>query len=259
MARQYTFAPDLKTVEINGFRINLDCNNNYDLFVGKNRDDQIYMAKNPVYIESYGFINETTMLGKTDDPKILEIGILEGGSTIFFDLLYRTPTISCVDMRQDVPAALNKYIKDQRSQNISVHTRIDQADKNILANIVDTDLGGRPDLIIDDASHFYEETKASFECLFPRLSLGGIYVIEDWSWSHSEGAQADDHFWKNKSSLTNLIFEIIMISGSDLSAISRLMFLPGMAVIERGPGVLPEYGWELDTKQMLRGQSLPLV
>ena len=35
--------------------------------------------------------------------------------------------------------------------------------------------------MIDDASHLYNETSASFNVLFPRLRPGGLYVIEDWS------------------------------------------------------------------------------
>ena len=33
-----------------------------------------------------------------------------------------------------------------------------------------------------DASHWLEETRTSFEILFPRLRPGGVYVIEDWGW-----------------------------------------------------------------------------
>ena len=47
---------------------------------------------------------------------------------------------------------------------------------------------GRPvDLVIDDASHRYPETVASFEVLFPRLRTGGLYVIEDWTAEHRLG------------------------------------------------------------------------
>ena len=38
--------------------------------------------------------------------------------------------------------------------------------------------------MIDDASHLYVETKASFEELFPRLRPGGLFIIEDWASGH---------------------------------------------------------------------------
>jgi hypothetical protein len=40
------------------------------------------------------------------------------------------------------------------------------------------------DLVIDDASHIYGPTKASFQALFPLLRPGGLYLIEDWAWAH---------------------------------------------------------------------------
>ena len=38
--------------------------------------------------------------------------------------------------------------------------------------------------MIDDASHLYEPSLASFETLFPLLRPGGTYIIEDWKWEH---------------------------------------------------------------------------
>ena len=54
----------------------------------------------------------------------------------------------------------------------------------MLRQIVEGELADELDLVVDDASHTYEETRASFEFLFPLLSPGGVYVIEDWSWAH---------------------------------------------------------------------------
>ena len=36
-----------------------------------------------------------------------------------------------------------------------------------------------PDVVIDDGSHIGEHVCTTFEALFPRLSAGGVYVIED--------------------------------------------------------------------------------
>lgn len=44
------------------------------------------------------------------------------------------------------------------------------------------------------ASHAYEETKASFEFLFPLLSPGGVYLIEDWSWAPHPSYQSPGVF-----------------------------------------------------------------
>ena len=59
---------------------------------------------------------------------------------------------------------------------------MDQGDQDRLADLVAADLGDAPlDVVIDDASHRYRPTVASFEVLFPRLRPGGVYVIEDWT------------------------------------------------------------------------------
>ena len=50
-----------------------------------------------------------------------------------------------------------------------------------LAEIVDEAFGDEPlDLVVDDCSHRYKPSRASFNELFPRLRPGGVYVIEDW-------------------------------------------------------------------------------
>ena len=69
---------------------------------------------------------------------------------------------------------------------------------------------------MDDASHTYEETKASFEFLFPLLRPGGIYVMEDWNWAHHPNYQSPDAPFAKRHALSNLLFEQIMLLGSSL-------------------------------------------
>jgi len=73
-----------------------------------------------------------------------------------------------------------------------VHFGTSQCDGDKLSQIVLGELADELDLVVDDASHTYEETRASFEFLFPLLSPGGIYVIEDWSWAHHPDYQSPD-------------------------------------------------------------------
>lgn len=40
-------------------------------------------------------------------------------------------------------------------------------------------ISGKPDFIIDDGSHKYEDILASFKLLYPKLKKGGYYFIED--------------------------------------------------------------------------------
>lgn len=50
------------------------------------------------------------------------------------------------------------------------------------------------DIVIDDASHINSKTLKSFEILFPLLTPGGIYIIEDieTSWWEAKGADGTD-------------------------------------------------------------------
>ena len=66
---------------------------------------------------------------------------------------------------------------------------VDQADGDRLREIVAAEFRGEPiDLVVDDASHRYGATLASFETLFPLMRPGGLYVIEDWAGLHEQAA-----------------------------------------------------------------------
>ena len=54
----------------------------------------------------------------------------------------------------------------------------DQTDEHALEEAVKV-LGGPPDIIIDDGSHLRGHPRDSFTYLFPLMSPGGVYVIED--------------------------------------------------------------------------------
>jgi hypothetical protein len=52
-----------------------------------------------------------------------------------------------------------------------------QDDPSFLEAVVD-EMGGI-DVVLDDGSHQMEHVRASLAALFPRLSVGGVYMIED--------------------------------------------------------------------------------
>src|SRR5437773_2169729 len=97
-----------------------------------------------------------------------------------------------------------------------VHFGTSQCDGDKLSQIVLGELADELDLVVDDASHTYEETRASFEYLFPLLNPGGVYVIEDWSWAHHPDYQSPNAPFSGRCALSNLLFEQIMLLGSTL-------------------------------------------
>jgi hypothetical protein len=115
---------------------------------------------------------------------VLELGIYRGGSIAFwFELLQPEKYVALDLAAWRHTEYFNKYIASRKlEKRIKTFWKIDQSDREALRAIVATEFNGLPDLIIDDASHLYSETKVSFETLFPQLRPGGLYIIEDWSW-----------------------------------------------------------------------------
>lgn len=145
---------------------------------------------------------------------ILELGIFQGGSYVFLDKLFNPRRMSAVDISQKPVAALLQYLS--RSENRFVHFGTSQHDRELLQQVVLGELADELDLVVDDASHTYEETKASFEFLFPLLRPGGVYAIEDWSWAHHPNYQSSAAPFSKRRALSNLLFEQIMLLASTL-------------------------------------------
>jgi hypothetical protein len=76
-----------------------------------------------------------------------------------------------------------------------------------------------------------------FEFLFPLLSPGGIYVIEDWSWAHHPDYQSPDAPFSKRRALSNLLFEQIMLMGSTF-LISEIRVWRFLYLIHKAKGVV---------------------
>lgn len=165
------------------------------------------IAKNEHYIRVY------EDLASAFSPRsVLELGIFQGGSYVLLDKLLNPRRMSAVDISEQPVAPLLQYVADKEGR--LVHFSTSQSDRKILEHIVRNELADELDLVVDDASHTYEQTKASFEILFPLLQPGGIYLIEDWSWAHMPGYQSSDAPFSKRHALSNLLFEQIMLMGS---------------------------------------------
>lgn len=119
-----------------------------------------------------------------DAPRILELGIARGGSTALLALTGNPAKLVAIELDTERVEALDELI-EQRGLGAVIRPfyGVDQGDRNRLATIVDDEFGDELlDVVIDDASHRLDETRSSFETLFPRLRPGGLYVIEDWNW-----------------------------------------------------------------------------
>jgi predicted O-methyltransferase YrrM len=143
---------------------------------------------------------------------ILELGVFQGGGYVFLDKLFAPQRMSAVDINSDPVPALSQYVTGLKDRY--VHFSTSQSKSEALQRIVRDELADQLDLVVDDASHTYELTKASFELLFPLLQPAGIYVIEDWGWAHQPAYQDSDAPFANRNALSNLVFEQIMLMAS---------------------------------------------
>lgn len=103
-----------------------------------------------------------------DAPVIVEIGVLRGESlALWAEYL---PGSLVVGLDRSPPSR-------EYPSNVVVYAG-DQADRGVLGRVLSH---GPFDLVIDDASHLYGPTQATFLELFPGVRSGGFYVIEDWA------------------------------------------------------------------------------
>jgi SAM-dependent methyltransferase len=213
-------------------------------FDGLTRDGVVTLLKSRPLIEIY-----CKLLGELAPRRVLEVGFFQGGMPLLVADLVPPEKFVGVD-RNEPTAALTAMIERAGlSQSIKLYGGISQSDPVTITQIVDAEFQGQPlDLIIDDASHEYENTKKTFEELFGYLRPGGKYVIEDWGWLHWPGEQwqtAKNPFW-NQPAMTNLIFEIVMaLATLSTATIAQIEVVSHACVIvTRGRAL--KYGARLD-------------
>lgn len=144
--------------------------------------DRILLMKEPTLVE------RTIRLVRDLAPqRILEVGIFHGGSTALLASLARPELLIAIDIAEAPVTKLHDHLeRTGLDASVRIHYGIDQADAATLRAILDADLGDALlDLIIDDASHRYAETRRTFELTFARLRPGGTYIIEDWDGEHA--------------------------------------------------------------------------
>lgn len=173
--------------------------------------------------------------------RVLELGIWDGGSIILWHELFGPDKHVAIDLQNRTDNAyFRRYVQSKGlSDVIRTYWDTDQTDGEALRGIVHRDFGGSIDLVVDDASHMYQETRTSFEILFPFLPPGGIYLIEDWAWGHWDKFIDPSHPWYGKEPLTRLISELLEATGSSHELVGSVTVFQGFAAVERGPLSLP--------------------
>ncbi len=215
------------------------------------------VLKNPDLVENYiGTIHDLR------PARIVELGINRGGSTALLSELARPEKLVAVELNENPVAILDRYIaQEELTDVVRPYYGVDQSDRSRLAEIMTAEFAGAPiDLVVDDASHRYEQSRSSFETLFPLLRSGGLFVIEDWRCQHrfADGlAVGDEHLSDHQRDaitrrleaieagragpevpLSRLVLELVLARASSTEAVAELRIGPDWAVARRGLGVL---------------------
>jgi hypothetical protein len=192
---------------------------------------QLYKPKE--LVQEYGQALQTYGI---EPQNIFELGLFDGGSLVLWHWLFQPAKIVGVDLvsRGDSAYFRQYSSKHQLQDKLKTYWGVDQRDGETLKKLAVENFQEGLDLVIDDASHYYEETKSSFETLYPLLKPGALYIIEDWQWSHWREFQDHDYF-KEKAPLTKLLGELIAWTGSrDAGAPKSITVYSRMLVVEKG-------------------------
>jgi hypothetical protein len=178
-----------------------------------------------------------------DINNVFELGIFHGGSTIFFDQFLNPKRMVAIDIEKYAPV-LEQWISSTGSED-RVHTfyGVDQADSARLLAIYQETFRGEPlDLVLDDASHLLDETRRSFNTLFPKLREGGLYIIEDWAVLECfRGNEAMlPSIIRESPPMSILINEIVIASARASNVISQVQISDAFVLVQKGNQPLNE-------------------
>jgi SAM-dependent methyltransferase len=235
---------------ING--IEFDFNYSADSHRQESTPTRFILPKTPEMVEAYSKLGKETAI-----QNIVDLGIFKGGSAVLFHLLFRPRRLAAVDLSTTRVAALDAYIKEHHAEDsLLPFYGYDQADGRRLQQLIESPL----DLVVDDASHSYGPSRASFNALFPCVRPGGFYVIEDWGWAHWDGwphlpadYQKSGTLFPDQPALTNLIFELVMAAATSPQLIASVRLTFNMAIVEKGAMTVEKDTFDIGNYHVSRG------
>jgi hypothetical protein len=182
------------------------------------------------------------LLEQVRPQTIVELGIYQGGSTGFLAQLLRPERLVALDIAPTRVERLDQFLASHDlGDAVRLHYATDQSDAAALERILDEDLGGEPpDMVIDDASHWLDLTRASFEVLFPRLRPGGVYVIEDWGWGLFPFSPAPQ-----SPSLSVFVYELLLTMPFAPGMIAEVTVNEHWAAVRKGVDGRPVPPWRV--------------
>jgi len=246
--------------EVDGAQFNID-------FDRPSSAKRFTIRKPGELIDAYGRLVE-----HEQPRRIIELGICTGGSTALLALLADPEKLVALELDDEPIATLSDFIEQRGLRDrIRPFYGVDQADRARLTEIFAAEFGDAPiDLVIDDASHLFNETRASFEIIFPRVRPGGSYIIEDWR-AHHEYADAVARVAREATTtppreypvlddlarvlqigqpgrqhpLSRLLVELVLARGSSGQAVAEIVVDGHWILARRGPADLDPTTFQL--------------
>jgi predicted O-methyltransferase YrrM len=219
-----------------------------------NRAGELFVAKPRWRLERY-----VEILERLEPRHVVELGIYQGGSTALFAELASPRRLVGIDKESGGHRPLDEYIaRNGLADVVHVHDGVDQGDREALSEIADREFSGEPlDLVVDDCSHQYEPTHASFNVLFPLLRAGGVYVIEDWPWAHSAvGAEDPKGLYPGQVPLTRLVFELVLAIPGAPGVIADVAVDANSVYVTRGDAAVDPATFDISACSNPRGREL---
>ncbi len=196
----------------------------------------IYLYKDRRFLSALAEV-----IDRVAPTRIVEIGVLNGGSTIYWAERYNVQRMAAFEISSQAPLLTQYLDRHGLADRVRVHFGTRQEDvAAVLAAMVQDFAGEQVDAVVDDASHQYVETRTTLETLLPFVRNGGVYVIEDWAWGHHENWPPQ--MWVNLPLMSPLLSELMLVCGRGRGVIDRIEIDPNFAVIRRGPTPLPTDG-----------------
>jgi len=183
----------------------------------------------------------------------------------FFSELFRPDLHIAFELdKAPIPALIEQQKKvELDGRRLELHYGVNQGDGETVRRIVKEALQnrgiGEVDLVLDDASHLYGPSKASFEATFPFLRRGGMYVLEDWGWAHWSAYQQEGAPYSKEPALSNLVFQMSMLCATRRDLLPQLVINAGLVFAQRGWGTLNDDPFDIDQIIKSRGKQLVLI
>jgi SAM-dependent methyltransferase len=214
--------------------------------------ERFLLAKERGLVEFY-----VGLIASLAPRSVLEFGVFQGGSTAFLAAFAKPERLVAIELDPDPAVALEEWVTDRRLGSVvETHYGVDQGDSLTVRDIVETAFREKAiDLVIDDASHCYAPSLASFNTVFPYVRPGGMYVIEDWALVHVGIAWGSP----GELPLSVLGFQLQMAAGSRGGAIDSVEINQYAITVQRGDAPLDPGTFDIgrcyndDSRQLIPG------